>query len=157
MSSYNSHTVTLSCCSLTKSCLTLQPHGLQHTRLSRFFTSGGQGIGASASTSILPMNTQNWFPLGLSGWISLQSKGLKSLLRHHSSKASVLQHSAFFIHDYWKTIALNIWTFVGKVMWTFMAWLIASLSYGSRFAKTRPWSMKGTMILKRLYFSCLFK
>ena len=44
-----------------------------------------------------PMNTQNWSPLGWTGWISLQSKGLKSLLQHHSSKASVLQRSAFFI------------------------------------------------------------
>ena len=67
---------------------------------------------------------QDWFPLGLSDWISLLSKGtLKSLLQHHSSKASVLQCSAFFIvqlsHPYMttgKTIALARWTFVGKVM-----------------------------------------
>ena len=45
-------------------------------QMSQFFTSGGQSIGASASTSILPMNTQNWSPLGWTGWISLQSKGL---------------------------------------------------------------------------------
>ena len=78
--------------------------------MSQFFTSGGQSIGVSASASVLPMNIQDWFPLGLTGWISLQSKGLKSLLQHHSSKASILQHSAFFIvqlshpslHDYWK-------------------------------------------------------
>ena len=43
---------------------------------SQFFTSGGQSIGVSASTSVPPMNVQNWFPLGLTGWISLQSKGL---------------------------------------------------------------------------------
>ena len=49
-------------------------------------------------TSVLPMNTQDWFPLGWTGWISLQSKGLfKSLLQHHSSKASILLCSAFFI------------------------------------------------------------
>ena len=41
-----------------------------------FFTSGGQSIGVSASTSVLPMNTQDWSPLGWTGWISLQSKGL---------------------------------------------------------------------------------
>ena len=40
------------------------------------FTSGDQNIGVSASASVLPMNIQNWFPLGLTGWISLQSKGL---------------------------------------------------------------------------------
>ena len=44
--------------------------------VSQFFTSGGQSIGASASVSVLPMSIQDWFPLGLTGWISLQSKGL---------------------------------------------------------------------------------
>ena len=44
--------------------------------MSQFFTSGGQSIGASASASVLPMNTQDWSPLGWTGWISLQSKGL---------------------------------------------------------------------------------
>ena len=43
---------------------------------SRFFISGGQSIGASVSASVLPMNIQDWFPLELTGWISLQSKGL---------------------------------------------------------------------------------
>ena len=47
-----------------------------------------------ASTSVLPMNIQDWFPLGLTGLISLQFRGLS---RHHSSKASILWHSAFFI------------------------------------------------------------
>ena len=44
--------------------------------MSQFFTSGGQSIGVSASASVLPMNIRDWFPLGLTGWISLQSKGL---------------------------------------------------------------------------------
>ena len=44
--------------------------------MSQFFTSGGQSIGVSASASVLPMNTQDWSPLGWTGWISLQSKGL---------------------------------------------------------------------------------
>ena len=65
--------------------------------MSQFFASGGQSIGVPASASLLPMNSQDWFPLGLTGWISLQSKGLKSLLQHHSSKASILWCSAFFI------------------------------------------------------------
>ena len=51
-----------------------------------FFKSGGQRIGVSASASVLPMNIQDW-SLGWTGWISLQSKTLKSLLQHHSSKA----------------------------------------------------------------------
>ena len=60
--------------------------------VNQFLTSGGQSIGTSASASVLPMNIQDWFPLGLTGWNSLQSKGLfKSLLQHHSSKASILQ------------------------------------------------------------------
>ena len=45
-------------------------------QISQFFTSGGQSIGVSASASVLPMNIQDWFPLGWTGWISLLSKGL---------------------------------------------------------------------------------
>ena len=89
--------------------------------MSWFFASGGQSIGASAS--VLPMNIEDWFPLGLTGLISLQSKGVKSLLQHQGSKASILQCSAFFIvqlsHPYMttgKTIALTRWTFVSKVI-----------------------------------------
>ena len=92
---------------------------------SQFFASGGQSIGASALASVLLMNIQDWFPLGWTGWISLLTvQGtLKNLLQHHSSKASILQHSAFFIaqlsHPHMtpgKTTALTRWTFVGKVM-----------------------------------------
>ena len=90
--------------------------------MSQFFTSGGQSVGVSALASVLPMNIQDWFPLGWTGWIPLQSKGLfKSLLQHHSSKASILRCSAFFIvqlsHPYIntaKTIALTRQTYVGK-------------------------------------------
>ena len=91
--------------------------------MSWLFTAGGQSIGASALASVLPTNTQPWFPLGLTGLISLQSKGLKSLLQHHSSKASILWHSALFMvqlsYPYMttgKTKTLTIWTFVNKVM-----------------------------------------
>ena len=63
--------------------------------MSQLFTSGGQSIGASAS--VLPMNIQDWFPLGWTGLISLQSKGLWSLLQHHNSKALILWFSAVFI------------------------------------------------------------
>ena len=65
--------------------------------VSQFFASCGQNTGVSASASVLPMIIEDWFPLGWTGWISLQSKGLKSLLQLHSSKASTLRHSAFFI------------------------------------------------------------
>ena len=143
--------------------------------MSQFFTSCGQSFGASASASVLPMNIQDLFPLGMTGFISSQifprirvfssqpalhirwpkywnfsispsneysglisfridwfdhlavQGTLKSLLQHHSSKASVLWCSAFFImvqlsHPYMitgKTIALTIWTFAGKVMSAF--------------------------------------
>ena len=115
----------------------LQPHGLQHTRLfcpsqtskacsdsypssrwghptisssvipfssclqsfpasgsfpmSQFFESGSQSIGVSASTSVLPMNIQDWFPLGWTGWISLQSKGLSGVF----SNTTVQKHQFF--------------------------------------------------------------
>ena len=102
------------------------PHAFPGSRsfpMSRFFTSRGQSIGASASALVLPMNIQSWFLLGLTGLISLQSRGLKSLLQHHISKASILQHSAFLMaqlsHLYMttgKAIALNIQTFVRKMM-----------------------------------------
>ena len=88
--------------------------------MSQLFASGGQSMGASAS--VPPMNIQGWFPLGLTGLISLQTKGLSRVLQHHRSKASVLQ-SAFFMvqisHPYMttgKTVALTVQTFVGKVM-----------------------------------------
>ena len=91
--------------------------------MSQLFASGDQSIGASVSASVLPTNIQEWFPLGLTGLISLLSKGLSSLLQHHSSIASILWHSAFFMgqlsHPYvtiGKNVSLTIQTSVGKVM-----------------------------------------
>ena len=59
--------------------------------MSQFFTSGGQSIGISASASVLPMNIQDWFPLGCTGWISLQSKGLWRVF----SNTTVQKHQFF--------------------------------------------------------------
>ena len=59
--------------------------------MSQFFKSGGQSVGASASASVLPMDIQDWFPLGLTGWISLQSKGLPKVL----SNTTVQKHQFF--------------------------------------------------------------
>ena len=59
--------------------------------MSQFFTSGSQSIGASASASVLPMNIQDWFPLGWTGWISLQSKGLSRVF----SNTTVQKHQFF--------------------------------------------------------------
>ena len=94
------------------------------------FKSGGQSIRASAS--VLPMNIQVWFPLGLTSLISLLPGSpvqgtLRSLLKNHNSEASVLWHSAFFMvqgsHLYMttgKTIALTTSSFVSKVMLCFL-------------------------------------
>ena len=60
-------------------------------QMSRLFTSGGQSIGVSASTSVIPMNTQDWSPLGWTGWISLQSKGLSRVF----SNITVQKHQFF--------------------------------------------------------------
>ena len=59
--------------------------------VSQFFASGGQSIGVSTSTSVLPMNTQHWYPLGWTGWISLQSKGLSRVF----SNTTVQKHQFF--------------------------------------------------------------
>ena len=59
--------------------------------MSPFFTSGGQSIGVSASASVLPMNIQDWFPLGWTGWISLQSKGLLRVF----SNTTIQKHEFF--------------------------------------------------------------
>ena len=103
------------------SCLQSFP-GSGSFQMSQFFTLGGQSTEASASASVLPMNVQDWFPLGL--WYDLLAvQGtLKSLLQDHSLKASIIRCSAFFIvqlsHPYMtteKTIALTTRTFIGKV------------------------------------------
>ena len=60
-------------------------------QMSQLFASGGQSIGVSASTSVLPMNTQDWSPLGWTGWISLQSKGLSRVF----SNTAVQTHQFF--------------------------------------------------------------
>ena len=57
-------------------------------QMSQLFASGGQSIGVSASTSVLPMNTKDWSPLGWTGWISLQSKGLSRVF----SNTTVQKH-----------------------------------------------------------------
>ena len=101
--------------------------------MSQFFTLGDQSIRVSASAPVLPMDIQDWFSLGWTGWISLPSKWLSRAFPNHGSKASILWPSAFFIillsHPYMttgKTIPLTRQTFVGKVMSTLircLGWL----------------------------------
>ena len=82
--------------------------------MSQLFASGGQSIGASTSTSVLPMDIQDWSPLGWTGWISSQSKGLSRVF----SNTTVQKHQFFgvqpslqsnsdIIHDYWKNHSLD--------------------------------------------------
>ena len=92
--------------------------------MSQLFTSGGQSTGTSASTSVLPMNISGWFPLGLTGLISLQPKGLSRVFSNTAvRKHQFFRRSAFLMvqlsYLYMtieKTIALTIQTFVSKVM-----------------------------------------
>ena len=76
--------------------------------MSQLFAWGGQSTGVSASVSVLPMNTQDWSPLGWTGWISLQSKGLSSVF----SNTTVQKHQfcgtqLSSIHDCWKNHSLD--------------------------------------------------
>ena len=91
--------------------------------MTRLFTSGGQRIGVSASALVVPVNIQDWSPLGLIGWISLQSKGLSRVFSNTTVQKSILYCSAFFMGQFshafmtaGKPIALTRWTFVGEVM-----------------------------------------
>ena len=81
--------------------------------VSQFFASGGQSIGASASISVLPMNTQDW-SLGWAGWVFLQSKGLPKVFsnttvqKHHFFELSLLYGPTLTsIYDYWKNHSLD--------------------------------------------------
>ena len=91
------------------------------SQMSQLFVSGGQSIGVSASTSDPLMNTQDWSPLGWTGWISLQSKGLSrvfsntTIQRINSLVLSCL-YSPTLTSIHGKTMALTRWTFVCKVM-----------------------------------------
>ena len=78
-------------------------------QMNQLFTSGGQSTGVSTSTSVLPMNIQDWSPLRCTGWISLQSKGLSRVFSTSQFKSinslvlSLLYSPTLIsIHDYWK-------------------------------------------------------
>ena len=73
--------------------------------MSQFFSSGGQSIGVSASTSILPMNIQDWFPFGWTGWISLQSEGLSRVF----SNTTVQNHQTCNEYNKKKLAKVALW------------------------------------------------
>ena len=92
-------------------------------QMSQFFASGGQRIGVLASALVLPINIEGWFPLGLTGLISLESKGLSRVFSNTTvQKHQFFDAQPFFMVQLWhlytttrKTMALTIWPFVGKV------------------------------------------
>ena len=82
--------------------------------VSQFFISGGQNIGVSASASVLPMNIQVWFPLGWTGWISLQSKGLSRVF----SKTTVQKHKFFGSQpSLWSNSHIPTWLLEKPQLW----------------------------------------
>ena len=98
-------------CHPFSSCLQSFPASGSFLR-TQFLASAGQSIGVSFSTSVLPMNIQDWFPLGLTGLISLQSKGLSRVFSNTTvQKASILWCSAFFIVQLWRPYMTT-----GKIM-----------------------------------------
>ena len=119
-SSRQCHPIISSSVELFSSCLKSFP-ALGSFQMSQFFASDGQSIEVSASASVLPMDSQDWFPLGWTGWILL-SKGLSRVF----SNTTVQKHQFFgtqllivqLSHPYMttgKTIAVTRWTFVGNV------------------------------------------
>ena len=108
-------------------------------QMGQLFTLGSQSIGASASASVLPMNSQDWFPLGLTGLISLQSKGLSRVF----SSTTVQRHQLFGTHPFFflnvqlshpyittgKTTALTLWIFEAKVIFLLFNTLSLSLLF----------------------------
>ena len=82
--------------------------------MSQFFISDGQSIGVSASASILPMNIQGWFPLGLIGWMSLQSKGLERVF----SNTEVQKHQFFGAQlSLWSNSHIHTWLLEKPWLW----------------------------------------
>ena len=130
--------------------------------MSQFFASGGQSIGVSASASILPVNIQDWFPLGGTGWISLLSKGLLRV----SSNTTVQKHQFLLTllslwsnsHPYMTTGDLHLNSFSGASSHTccysglFSPRFLFSVSFG--IWKLIP-SFYDSLVILCLYHSCL--
>ena len=110
--------------------------------MSQLFTTGGPSIGVSASPSVLPINIQDWFPLGLTGWISLQSKGLSRVFSNTTVQKQQFLGTqlSLWSNSHRKTIALTRWTFVGRVMvhFFFFNWRIIALQNFVVFCQTAP-------------------
>ena len=105
--------------------------------VSQFFASGGQSIGVWVSASALPRNIQGWFPLGMTGLISLQSRTLNYLLQYHDLKASILSHFNLHISSINLNTSTDVENFFNKetkVQWTLVTQFtisLISLSYST--------------------------
>ena len=118
--------------------------------MSCLFKSGGQSIGASASAPVLPMHIQGWFPLGLTGLISLQTKRLSGVfsstkIRKHQffdAQLSLWPNSHLYMTT-GKTIALTIRTFVGKIMVEVIMRLIdeGTIAYFFHLNREKKWCL----------------
>jgi len=82
-------------------------------QMSQFFTSGNQSIGISGSASVPPMNIQNWFPLGWTGWISLLSKGLSRVF----SNTTVQKHQFHAQLSLWSNSYIHTWLLEKPYLW----------------------------------------
>ena len=102
--------------------------------MSQLFAWGGQSIGVSASTSVLPMNIQDWFPLGWAGWIFLQSKGLSRVF----SNTTVQKHQFFSTQpSLWSNSYIHTWVLVKPYLWLYgpllEKWCLCFFNMLSRF------------------------
>ena len=116
------HVNTLSSVVTFSSCLLSLPASWSFP-MSWLFTSGGQSFEVSASASVLPMNKQGWFPLELTGLISLKSRGLSRVFSSNTvQKHQLFGTQSFYgtvltsVHDYWKIHNFDYMGFVSKVM-----------------------------------------
>ena len=103
-------------------------------QMDQFFTSGGQSIGVSASASVLPVNIQDWFPLGWTGWISLQSKGLSRVFSNTTVHVGVWFSSPMdglvVLSLFWVKIPQCSFPWAGGVLKMWMV-VIPSISWRS--------------------------
>ena len=103
---------------------------------SQFFASGGQSIevSASASASVLPMNVKDWFPLGLTDWISLQSKGLSRVF----SSTTVQKHQFFGAQpSLWSNSHIHTWLLENIFIIVSIQWMFGSFFFPKCFLHTK--------------------
>ena len=130
--------------------------------MSQFFALGGQSIRISASVLVLPMNTQDWFPLGLTGLIFLQSRELSrvfsstTIWRHNSSALSLLYSLTLTsIHDYWKKHSFDlVWFSCPSFVLLFSPWTESHKTIALFFAVIIDYLIIDCKLLRAEIMSC---